>query len=99
MTLAPACRCFFYVQKTAARPACVLVRKKWQISLAVARRRHVSITLFMELSLLQKTTAMQLSDFISPYLSGIDNLLSLIFSRLAIVNPSKANKFVLLFKY
>jgi len=48
--------------------------------------------------LLQKTTAMQLSDFIGRNLSGLHNLLSLIFSRLAIVNPPKANKFALLFK-
>jgi len=48
--------------------------------------------------LLQKTTAIQLSDFIKACFAVFPILLSLIFSRLAIVNPPKANKFAFLFK-
>jgi hypothetical protein len=49
-------------------------------------------------SLMKKTTASQLSFTCSLYFTGPNNLVSLIFSRLAIVNPPKAPKFALLFK-
>jgi len=49
--------------------------------------------------LFKKTTALQLSIMPNVYLAGVANLVSLIFSRLAIVNPPKPPKFVLLFKY
>jgi len=46
-----------------------------------------------------KTPAEQLSFPDHTDFGGFNILLSLIFRRLAIVNPPKANKFVLLFKY
>jgi hypothetical protein len=47
----------------------------------------------------KKTPAEQLSLVSSLYFAGMRDLVSLIFSRLAIVNPPKAPKFILLFKY
>jgi hypothetical protein len=49
--------------------------------------------------LLQKTTAIQLSNSHTLYFTDDYNLVSLIFRRLAIVNPPKPPKFPLLFKY
>ena len=46
----------------------------------------------------KKTPAEQLSLVSSLYFAGMRDLVSLIFSRLAIVNPPKAPKFILLFK-
>jgi hypothetical protein len=48
---------------------------------------------------LKKTPAKQLSFSDHTDSGGFGILLSLIFRRLAIVNPPKANKFALLFKY
>jgi hypothetical protein len=48
--------------------------------------------------MMKKTTAIQLSAASCPYFTGLGILVSLIFSRLAIVNPPKPPKFALLFK-
>jgi len=48
--------------------------------------------------MMKKTTALQLSIASCLYFAGVRYLVSLIFSRLAIVNPPKPPKFALLFK-